>query len=86
MNLDDFIEKYKVVTGNKEHKLKDYMKGKSINREHLKLILENIKNRQKYLKRFYNMSLRVNEKNISIHSVSKPYRNHFDFSLAFPEI
>ena len=68
MNLDDFIDKYKVVTGNKEHKLKDYMKGKAINREHLQLILENIQNRQKYLKRFYNMSLRVNNKNDTIHN------------------
>ena len=78
MNLDDFIEKYKVVTGNKEHKLKDYMKGKSINREHLKLILENIKNRQKYLKRFYNMSLRVNEKNTSIHNNITAMTSVFD--------
>ena len=66
MNLDNFIDKYKVVTGNKEHNLKDYMKGKSINREHLQLILENIQNRKKYLKRFYNMSLRVNNNNDTI--------------------
>ena len=78
MNLDDFIEKYKVVTGTKEHKLKDYMKGKSINREHLKHILENIKNRQKYLKRFYNMSLRVNEKNTSIHNNITAMTSIFD--------
>lgn len=78
MNLDDFIEKYKVVAGTKEHKLKDYMKGKSINREHLKLILENIKDRHKYLKRFYNMSLRVNDKNTSIHNNINAMTSVFD--------
>lgn len=78
MNLDDFIDKYKVVTGNKEHKLKDYMKGKTINREHLQLILENIQNRQKYLKRFYNMSLRVNKKNDIIHNNITAMNSIFD--------
>ena len=78
MNLDDFIDKYKVVTGNKEHKLKDYMKGKAINREHLQLILENIQNRQKYLKRFYNMSLRVNKKNDTIHNNITAMNSIFD--------
>lgn len=78
MNLDDFIEKYKVVTGNKEQNLKDYMKGKSINREHLKLILENIQHRKKYLKRFYNMSLRVNDKNDRIHNNITAMSSIFD--------
>lgn len=78
MNLDDFIDKYKVVTGNKEHKLKDYMKGKAVNREHLQLILENIQNRQKYLKRFYNMSLRVNNKNDTIHNNITAMNSIFD--------
>ena len=76
--LDDFISKYKVVVGDKQHNLKDYMKTKSISREHIQLILENIKQRNKYLKRFYNMSLRVNANNEHIHGNMEPMTNVFD--------
>lgn len=76
--LDDFISKYKVVVGNKQHDLKDYMKNKSIDREHIQLILENIKQRNKYLQRFYNMSLRVNNKNDIIRENIEPMKTTFD--------
>lgn len=76
--LDDFISNYKVVVGNKQHNLKDYMKTKSISREHIQLILENIKQRNKYLKRFYNMSLRVNDKNEYVQGNMEPMSSVFD--------
>jgi len=78
MNLDKFIEKYNVVTGTKTQTLKEYIKGKQISREHLSIILDNIKNRKEYLKRFYNMSLRINDKNDKIHNNINAMTNVFD--------
>ena len=78
MNLDKFIEKYNVVTGTKTQTLKEYIKGKQISREHLSIILDNIKNRKDYLKRFYNMSLRINDKNDKIHNNINAMTNVFD--------
>jgi hypothetical protein len=76
--LDDFISNYKVVVGEKQHNLKDYMKTKSISREQIQLILENIKQRNKYLKRFYNMSMRVNAKNDHVRGNMDPMTTIFD--------
>ena len=70
--LELFIETSIVKVQQRTYKLQDYMERKSISKETIKLILMNIKNRKKYLTGFYNMSLRITEKNKHIHNKIKP--------------
>jgi len=54
-----FLRQAKVRVGKNIHALKDYAQNKQIPSDDIKLLYENIKNRNEYLSRFYTMSLRI---------------------------
>jgi len=64
--LTEFINKAQVKIGDKIEPLKEYMKRKEIEKSKIKLLFENIENKNEYLTRFYNLSLRVQEKDLHI--------------------
>jgi hypothetical protein len=59
LSFQEFLNKAEVKVGENRTPLKEYMEKKQINKSNIKLLFENIKNRNHYLTRFYNMSLRV---------------------------
>jgi len=52
-----FMKTAQVRNGEKLRPLSEYIKEKNIDKEDLKLLFENIQQRQEYLTRFYNLSL-----------------------------
>ena len=66
MTFPEYLGKAKVRIGDKMEPLKEYMNRKRIEKAKIKLLFENIQNRNEYLKRFYNMSLRVQDSNLHI--------------------
>ena len=66
ITFPEYLGKAKVRIGDKMEPLKEYMKRKYIEKAKIKLLFENIQNRNEYLKRFYNMSLRVQDSNLHI--------------------
>ena len=64
--FQEFLNNYQVKIGEKIIPIKEYIKNKEIDKSKIKLLFENIKNRNDYLTRFYNTSLRVNYDDISI--------------------
>ena len=63
---NEFQEKAQVRIGDRIVSLKEYKKQKGIKLEDCKLLYENIVNREDYLTRFYNMSLRVLPERLTI--------------------
>jgi len=59
MTFTDFLNVAKVKIGDNVETLKEYMNRKDIDKSKIKLLFENIKNREEYLTRFYNLSLRT---------------------------
>jgi len=59
--LNEFIQNSKVRIGGNLEPLKEYMLRKDIEKSNIKLLFENIINRNEYLTRFYNLSLKVEE-------------------------
>ena len=59
LSFPQFLSKAQVKVGEKMTPLKEYMERKHIDKSKIKLLFENIKKRNDYLTRFYNMSLRV---------------------------
>ena len=57
--FQEFLNKAQVRIGDNLEPLKEYMKRKDIDKAKIKLLFENIVNRNEYLTRFYNLSLRV---------------------------
>jgi len=77
-NFTDFLNKSKVKTSKHILPLKEYIKHKNIDNKSLKILFENIQNREQYLTRFYNLSLLVHTEKFSISSI-KPMKNiHFN--------
>ena len=64
--LTEFINNAQVKIGDKLEPLKEYMKRKDIEKSKIKLLFENIVNRNEYLTRFYNLSLRVQPEQLQI--------------------
>jgi hypothetical protein len=65
------MKKAKVKIGKREIPLKEYSKKKEISLEHLKVLFENIQQRNEYLTRFYNTSLKLPE---SLHIEEPPMK------------
>ena len=64
-NLNSYKEKGIVRTPNKLERLTDYMKRKDhLTEDELMILWTEIENKHSYLRRFYKMSLQVNEDNI----------------------
>jgi hypothetical protein len=64
--LTEFINNAQVKIGDKLEPLKEYMKRKDIEKSKIKLLFENVVNRNEYLTRFYNLSLRVQSEQLQI--------------------
>lgn len=64
--LADFLRKATVRTSAGLVPLKEYMARRQIDKEKIKTLFENIKNRNEYLTRFYNLSLRIDPEFLTI--------------------
>jgi len=72
--FSDFLKEAHVRSGSNLHPLRSYMKDKNIDKNDVKLLFENIVNRNEYLTRFYTMSLRIPEDKIHIEKIA-PMKN-----------
>jgi hypothetical protein len=70
----DFLNEATVKINLNRRPLKEYMKEKDIPLSDIKLLFENIRNRNEYLTRFYNLSLLVKTEELDIHCVD-PMKN-----------
>ena len=70
-----FLNSAKVKVGNTLKPLKEYVVTKQIKLDDIKTLFSHIKNRNEYLTRFYNMSLRVQPSNYIIHDNVTPMKN-----------
>lgn len=77
MTFTEFKTHGKVRIGEKLRPLKEYVLEKKIENQDLKLLFENIKNRDDYLTRFYNLSLRIQPDKIHI-NIPPMKRNHMN--------
>ena len=66
---DQFFNTAKVRTSKHLIPLKEYIKDKDVSKENLKLLFDNIQDRDAYLKRFYHLSLRVEPDRFSMSSL-----------------
>uniref|UniRef100_A0A6C0B291 DNA methylase N-4/N-6 domain-containing protein n=1 Tax=viral metagenome TaxID=1070528 RepID=A0A6C0B291_9ZZZZ len=64
--LPNFLRKATVRTSAGLVPLKEYMARRQIDKEKIKTLFENIKNRNEYLTRFYNLSLRIDPEFLTI--------------------
>lgn len=64
--FDDFLKKAQVKTSNKLVPLLEYAKAKSIPNSDLKILFENIVERNAYLERFFDTSLKFDTKQLAI--------------------
>jgi len=77
MTFTEFKNSGKVRIGEKLRPLKEYVLEKKIENQDLKLLFENIKNRDDYLTRFYNLSLRIQPDKIHI-NIPPMKKNHMN--------
>jgi len=77
MTFTEFKTHGKVRIGEKLRPLTEYVLEKKIENQDLKLLFENIKNRDEYLTRFYNLSLRIQPDKIHI-NIPPMKRNHMN--------
>ena len=75
ITFTQFINKAHVRVGNNLRPLKDYKLAKNIHIDDIKTLFHLIENRDDYLTRFYNMSLRVQPSNYAIHSQVSPMKS-----------
>lgn len=71
ISYNDFIKKAKVRVGKNLRPLAEYIEEKKIKPGDIKMLYENIKNRDEYLARFYHLSLRVQPENVHMSSPMK---------------
>ena len=71
-SFDDFMKKTKVRIGSNIKPLAQYSYDKNISNSDLKMIFENIQNRNEYLRRFYMTSLKVPTSSDEMHISEKP--------------
>jgi hypothetical protein len=72
----DFLSHAKVRLGSQLRPLKEYMKDKNIKNQDIKILYQNIQNRNDYLTRFYNLSLSIRNDHLS---EEQPMKNkHMD--------
>ena len=74
----EFMKTAKVKTSKHLIPLQEYIKDKDVNKENLKLLFENIQERDAYLKRFYHLSLRVEPNRFSMSSLKPMKNNHMN--------
>ena len=74
----EFMKTAKVKTSKHLISLQEYIKDKDVSKENLKLLFENIQDREAYLKRFYHLSLRVEPTRFSMSSLKPMKNNHMN--------
>jgi len=74
----EFIKTSKVKTSKHLIPLQEYIKDKNVSKENLRLLFENIQEREAYLKRFYHLSLRVDPSRFSLSSLKPMKNNHMN--------
>ena len=67
----EFVRVAKVRVGSHLHPLRDYIKTKNIEIEDIKEIWSNLRSRNEYLTRFYEMSLRIHPERIHFENPMK---------------
>jgi hypothetical protein len=78
ITYNEFINNANVRLGSQLRPLKKYIKEKHIPHSDIKLLYENIQDRNEYLTRFYNLSLMIREDKLILSNI-KPMKNrHFD--------
>lgn len=75
---NDFINTANVRLGSQLRPLKQYIKDKKIPTADIKLLFENIQNRNDYLTRFYNLSLMMREDKLVLSKIPPMKNRHFD--------
>lgn len=75
---NDFINTASVRLGSQLRPLKQYIKEKQIQTTDIKLLFENIQNRNEYLTRFYNLSLMMREDKLVLSKMPPMKNRHFD--------
>jgi hypothetical protein len=73
INYSDFLKKAQVKTSNRLVPLKEYMKKNEIDEKKIKILFENIRSKNEYLTRFYNVSLNVDPE--FLHITDEPMKN-----------
>lgn len=73
-----FINTATVRLGSQLRPLGQYIKEKQIPIADIKLLFENIQNRDEYLTRFYNLSLMMREDKLILSNIKPMKNNHFD--------
>jgi hypothetical protein len=71
ISYNDFIKKAKVRVGKTLRPLAEYIEEKKIKHVDIKMLYENIMNRDEYLARFYHLSLRVQPEKVHMSSPMK---------------
>jgi hypothetical protein len=74
----EFMKTAKVKTSKHLIPLQEYIKDKNVSKENLKLLFENIQDREAYLKRFYHLSLRVESSRFSMSSLKPMVNKHMN--------
>ena len=74
----EFMKTAKVKTSKHLIPLQEYIKDKDVSKENLKLLFDNIQDREAYLKRFYHLSLRVEPTRFSMSSLKPMKNNHMN--------
>jgi hypothetical protein len=75
---NEFINTTTVRLGSQLRPLKQYIKDKKIPTADIKLLFENIQNRDEYLTRFYNLSLMMREDKLILSNIMPMKNQHFD--------
>jgi hypothetical protein len=74
----EFLRVATVRSGERLRPLKEYVKEKDIPMSDIKLLFENIQNRNEYLTRFYNLSLTVRYDKSDMHQMQPMKNNHMN--------
>jgi hypothetical protein len=73
INFNEFMRKARVRTSAGLVPIKEYMVRRNIDKDRIRILFENIKNRNEYLTRFYNLSLLVESDDM--HIDEEPMKN-----------
>ena len=77
--FDEFLSTYKVRIRTRTVMLNEYMKTKQFTRDDLKILFAHICERDKYLERFYNKSLKIKDTNIDREPMTNNNMNNNKF-------
>jgi|UniRef100_A0A6C0JNF5 hypothetical protein len=74
----EFLNSSRVRSGKNLRNLKEYVKEKNIDMSDIKLIFENIQNRNEYLTRFFNLSMMVHADKVDMNAMEPMKNKHMN--------